>query len=183
MQNFQATVGAGQHQPQAYHGYGLINNPQGISSSVKFDNSTRYNLNSHDQWDWNKTLGLNGSQPGTECRFGWRWNTDNNSLELYPYVRHNGSIIFDNGLIFSPVPLNEWLNLKIEIKPDRYEFTLNGQIKEVFLDLAGKYDGSCQFNALWFGGTSPAPQQVTVEYENFTPMQAPTSGRRDDQML
>jgi hypothetical protein len=167
MQSFTSTVHQGTNHPSPYHGYGFIHAPKGISSRVRFNDSARYNLNSRDQFDWNKTFGLNGSEIGIECRWGWRWNLDANCLELYPYVRHNGSVIFDNSLIFSGVSLNEWLNLKIEVKSDRYVFTLNGQVKEVFLNLAGKYNGSCQYNALWFGGTSPAPQQVTVEYENF----------------
>jgi hypothetical protein len=97
------------------------------------------------------------------------WNIAKNCLELYPYIRQNNNIFFDDNLIFSYVPLNEWLNLKIEIKGDRYIFTYNGQSKEIVVNLTGKYNGTCQFNALWFGGTSSAPQQVTVDYENFDP--------------
>jgi hypothetical protein len=59
--------------------------------------------------------------------------------------------------------------LKIELKSDRYVFTANGQVKEVWADIAQKYSGTCSFNALWFGGTSPAPQQVTVDYDAFDP--------------
>jgi hypothetical protein len=169
MQSFQSTILQNNHHPTPYYGYGLVTNPKGISSRVKFNESAIYNHGNRDQYDWNKTFGLNGSQPGTECRWGWRWSTDNNCLELYPYVRQNNNIHFDNSLIISNVPLNEWLELKIEIKSDRYVFTYNGQVKEILLNLSGKYNGTCQFNALWFGGTSAAPKNVTVEYENFDP--------------
>jgi hypothetical protein len=167
MMNFQNTITKGTNNPNPYHGYGLVANQKGISSRVRFNDSAKYNLNSRDQFDWNKTFGLNGSQSGTECRWGWRWNVAKNCLELYPYIRNNGSIHFDDNLIFSNVPLNEYLNLKIEIKADRYVFTYNGQCKEIPVILTGKYNSTCQYNALWFGGNSPAPQQVTVNYEAF----------------
>jgi hypothetical protein len=167
MQNFQNKIAKGSNNPNPFLGYGLVSNPKGISSRVKFNDSAKYNLNSRDQFDWNKTFGLNGSQPGTECRWGWRWNIENTCLELYPYIRINGAIHFDNSLVFSNVPLNQWLNLKIEIKGDQYVFTYNGQAKEIVTNLTGKYNGTCQFNALWFGGTSAAPQQLTVDYESF----------------
>ncbi len=102
-----------------------------------------------------------------------RWSIDNNCLELYPYIRQNSNIYFDNSLIISNIPLNEWLNLKIEIKSDRYVFAYDGQIREVIVNqLLNKYSDTCQFKrnvapSLWFGGTSSAPQQVTVDYENF----------------
>ena len=88
---------------------------------------------------------------------------------MYPYVRINNAIHFDDSLIISDVPLHEWLNLKIELKSDRYVFTANGQVKEVRADIANKYNGTCSLNALWFGGTSPAPNTVKVDYENFDP--------------
>lgn len=170
MQNFQSTVHQGTHNPSPYYGYGLVQSPKGISSRVKFNESAIYNLNSRDQFDWNKTFGLNGNQPGIECRWGWRWNIEKNCLELYPYVRINNAIHFDDSLIVSDFPLHEWLNLKIELKSDRYVFTANGQVKVIQADIAQKYNGTCSFNALWFGGTSPAPNTVAVAYENFDPI-------------
>lgn len=169
MQSFQSTIPQNQNHPSPYFGYGLIHNPKGISSRVKFNESTIYNFGNRDQYDWNKTFGLNGSQPGTECRWGWRWNLEKNCFELYPYVRINNAIHFDDSLIISGIPLHEWLNLKIELKSDRYLFTANGQIKEVGDDIANKYNGTCSYNALWFGGNSPAPSNVTVDYETFDP--------------
>lgn len=169
MQSFQSTVSQNKHHPSPYHGYGLITNPKGISSRVKFNETAIYNLGNRDQFDWNKTFGLNGSQTGTECRWGWRWNFEKACLELYPYVRINNAIHFDDNLIISDIPLHEWLNLKIELKSDRYVFTVNGQVKEVWADIANKYNGTCSFNALWFGGTSSTPNTVTVDYENFDP--------------
>lgn len=72
-------------------------------------------------------------------------------------------------LIINDIPLHEWLNLKIELKSDRYAFTVNAQVKEIWTDIAQKYSGTCSYNALWFGGTSPALEVVTVECENFDP--------------
>jgi hypothetical protein len=169
MQSFQSTIPQNQNHPSPYYGYGLVQNPKGISSRIKFNESAIYNLGNRDQYDWNKTFGLNGSQPGTECRWGWRWNLEKNCLELYPYVRINNIIHFDESLIISDIPLHEWLNTKIELKSDRYVFTANGQVKEVWADITQKYNSTCSYNALWFGGTSPAPNTVTVEYENFDP--------------
>jgi hypothetical protein len=131
MQSFQSTVSQGNHHPSPYNGYGLVHNPIGISSRVKFNETAIYNLGNRDQFDWNKTFGFNGSQTGTECRWGWRWNLEKACLELYPYVRINNAIHFDDRLIISDIPLYEWLNLKIELKSDRYVFTANGQVKEV----------------------------------------------------
>ncbi len=169
MQNFQSQIEKGANNPNPFLGYGLVFNPKGISSRVKFNDSAKYTLGNRDQFDWNKAFGLNGSQAGTECRWGWRWNIAKNCLELYPYIRQNGTIHFDDNLIFSNIPLNEWLNLKIEIKANKYVFTCNDQVKEITVNLLNKYNGTCQYNALWFGGTSPAPQVVTVDHENFDP--------------
>jgi len=169
MQSFKSTIPQNNHNPNPYHGYGLVANAKGISSRVKFNESAIYNHGNRDQFDWNKLMGINGNQPGTECRWGWRWNLEKNCLELYPYIRINNAIHFDDSLIISNIALHEWFSLKIELKSDHYVFTANGQIKEVWADIAQKYNGTCSFNALWFGGTSTTPSNVTVDYENFDP--------------
>lgn len=47
-----------------------------------------------------------------------------------------------------------------------YKYFCNGNTieKSVTLDLTNTYQGDCYLDTLYFGGSSPAPHQVVVEY-------------------
>ncbi len=75
MQNFQNNIAKGTSNPNPFLGYGFVFSPKGISSRVRFNNSATISEQETSSTaraaPWNKTLGLNGSQSGTECRWGW----------------------------------------------------------------------------------------------------------------
>lgn len=51
MQSFQSTIPQNQNHPNPFYGYGLVSNPKGISSRVKFNESAIYNHGNRDQYD------------------------------------------------------------------------------------------------------------------------------------
>jgi hypothetical protein len=171
--SFSETVPQGSHNATPYGiGWGAKISPNAMFSKAKFNASAMYNLGNSNQNDWNKIFGLNsGLAPNyIECRWGWRWSVTNNCLEIYPYVRHNGAIIFDNSLVISNVPLNTWLDLSIVIKrsENKYVFTYGNITKVINVpSLAGQYTGLCTHSSLYFGGNAVAPNPITVQYQDF----------------
>ena len=78
-----------------YPGLGWFNWPwplftERIMKVVTFYPSTKYDLRSNDQLDWNKLFGI-AFFPGkhkTSYRFGWRYNIETQMMELgaYSYI-------------------------------------------------------------------------------------------------
>lgn len=157
--------------------YGTQQNPSVMEADIRFNNSCIYNHQSRNQYDWNKLIGFfDGYSPvSRSVRWGWRWSVDNGSIEVAPYVHHNDQILLPSAdqWVLS-VPLNEWIRIKIRLERcnNRYVFRYeqNGNVIEKTVgvgNLNGTYAGVCLTDLLYFGGTKPAPHQITIDYQNI----------------
>jgi hypothetical protein len=62
-----------------------------ICKRVKFDKSAQYQLNNVDQFDINKLFGISyGFHHKNSARFGWRWSTRMEKIEILAYVYRDG---------------------------------------------------------------------------------------------
>lgn len=65
-----------------------------ISRRVKFNSNCAYDLGNEDQKDWNKVFGICFGVRGihkNSLRFGWRWNTMKQKIELCTIVYREDS--------------------------------------------------------------------------------------------
>ncbi|WP_232793737.1 hypothetical protein [Siphonobacter sp. SORGH_AS_0500] len=81
------------HEPTFKRKTGVLISPREVSATVTFDSSCIYDLQSVDQNDWNKVIGLGfvgsknqslGSAPHQVdgARVGWRWNPETQKIDL-----------------------------------------------------------------------------------------------------
>jgi hypothetical protein len=141
-------------------------NAKTVTKKYSFTDSCKYNFNDENQFDWNKLTGvsfnlLNARIDSIMC--GWRYNTIEDSFELCGYYHVNSS--------FNPptIPLcSVKSNESFEVK-----FTFDKQSKEAIITiytLNGIFTDKTTFNKFginrdintWFGGTKPAPNNMTI---------------------
>jgi len=95
-----------------------------LNFKAKFNQSVIYSSKiAENQWDTNKLLGFsdcNSHHQQNSARFGWRWF--NNQIEIRAYVYANKVLTY---LPIGTVEIGETASYKIEIKDDRYIFSLN----------------------------------------------------------
>ncbi len=167
---FPQWVNEGEHRRNGAYFEGMPHRPTYLQATIRFNDTCRYNLENRDQYDWNKLIGLFDGffNNPRSVRWGWRWSMDNNSLEIAPYIHHEGKIILPQESQIISVPLNQAITVSIQITPEGYvyKYFCNGNTieKSVTLDLTNTYQGDCYLDTLYFGGSSPAPHQVVVEY-------------------
>ena len=167
---FPQWVNQGEHHRNGAYYEGMPHQSTYLQATIRFTDSCRYDLESRDQYDWNKLIGLFDGYFNNprSVRWGWRWSTDNNCLEIAPYIHHDNQIVLPQEDQIIQVPLNQAFTVSIQIKPTGYLFKYfyNGNTIErwVALDLVNTYQGDCYFDSLYFGGSSPAPHLVWVDY-------------------
>lgn len=108
----------------------------------------------------NKLLGFsdcNSLHHENSARFAWQWF--NERLEIYAYCYANGERLEK---FVGVVELNEYNHYRIDIREDRYVFTLNNE-SQVYI----KRGNTCErgiYYKLWpyFGGHVPAPHDIQI---------------------
>jgi len=133
---------------------------------VIFTDSCKYNHHSADQLDTNKLVGI-GYLPGhhtDSVRFGWRYVTDINRIELVAYC-------FVNKIrIIKPLCLCEIgkeYEIAIFISPFSYFLSCMpgnriGKVEEVKIDHKNKKRFQYRLGC-FFGGNIPAPHDITIK--------------------
>lgn len=151
--------------------------PKGIAFGVIFDESAMYDLESNDQFDWNKGGGLSFnlfSNHRKSAMFGWRYNIFENSFELTPYIHNGKQIIKGDNLPDSPnavfsVSPGDPVNVTITFHKDLifYYFTSSYQRSTVAISVNGwKYRFARRIGG-WFGGNRSAPKDLEYKvYQN-----------------
>jgi hypothetical protein len=135
---------------------------------VEFTESCRYDLQTDDQLDVNKLIGI-GYLPGHHkhsARFGWRYWTDRGEIELSAYCYLNGRRLIQH-IGFCEIENEYRFQLNI---------TRNAYVFDVYDTIADKPVGACSIPHLhnkklqyrlgtYFGGQSTAQHEIEINLE------------------
>jgi hypothetical protein len=133
---------------------------------AQFDQSARYTLGDQSmQTNKNKLLGFsdcNSAHHDNSARFAWQWYND--QLEIYAYCYVNGVRVEE---YIGVVPLHVPSTYEIRITPSEYIFTLN-DLAPVHIP-RGNVCSKGLYYILWpyFGGTLPAPHDITIRLKKL----------------
>jgi hypothetical protein len=111
----------------------------------------------------NKLLGFsdcNSLHHENSARFAWQWY--NEQLEIYAYCYVNGARVEK---FVGRISINQENRYQLKVTDDNYVFTLNNQ-EPVYISRNSACDKGLYY-MLWpyFGGTLPAPHDVSVSIE------------------
>lgn len=190
------TIPAGQH-PAVITGGSPENPLRGVVSldardyQFAFNPSAQYVLTMptqpDDQLDWNKLPGL--SDCGTPdlsdngLMFGWRWRIDLAPpvLEVTAYANNDGTHLTTPTLLSlsaADLAADVPLRYRLSITPDRYLFSITGDLPDRPLSATGDLPRACPATApadpkwaagFYFGGTSVSPQEITARISELPP--------------
>lgn len=167
-----ATVAQGQHYDN--HDYVLTKTwLVSMEADISFQSSCEYDLGDNDQYDWNKLIGFgDGGFGTTSARWGWRWNLEDEMIEIAPYVHHGNQTLLPPNTQWIQVDLNTSFHVKIEVDKanQRYIFTYNGSTihyVNVSSSLASAYSGQATADLFYFGGNELAPHEMKIDYDNI----------------
>ncbi len=130
--------------------------------TAKFDESAMYDLgDAAMQSNKNKLLGFadcNSLHHENSARFAWQWY--NNQLEIYAYCYVSSERIEK---YVGTVNINELNRFEIALTDSAYLFYMNGA--EPIRIIRDQKCAAGVYYMLWpyFGGTLPAPQQMTID--------------------
>lgn len=148
--------------------FGLYRRKTLFTWLVKFDESCRYDLGNDDQGDTNKLCGV-GYLPHhhkNSARFGWRYDTKLQQIELLAYCYVDGRRVIHN-ICF--IDLGKEYRIKLQVLGNCYYFDVYepGSINAlgvVFIDHYHsrklKYRLGC-----YFGGDKVAPHEMKIQIE------------------
>lgn len=131
---------------------------------IELTDSCKYNLNSHDQLDWNKLIGVKKKffHPKKDSvMIGWRYNIESDCFEFCFYYHVN------NKVIINKIPYDS-KDGKIQVTINLYTKILSINLDNIeYAELANKYINYTKGWLIkhWFGGTSKAPQKIIINYE------------------
>lgn len=135
-------------------------NKNEIQFLVKFDSTCIYAIDSIDQADVNKLIGIadNAFQPSkNSARLGWRYDLQKQKIEVLTYTHQNRK--FD----FTPicyVDINKEYNCSITLN-DKYTFKVNDNTIEQSRSSKQKHFHCLLF--FYFGGNQNAPHDISVQ--------------------
>ncbi len=149
--------------------------PREIAWKVIFNEDCNYVLRTEtgevsvDQKDWNKLCGSFFSLLSTRndtAMIGWRYNIEEDLIELAPYYHVSGSRdMFPPLLSVKRGKLVE-VRLYVDWDEKTYRWTLTSE--EVTQEHEMKFSHNWKLSGFinfYFGGNMPAPQQVSVQME------------------
>lgn len=128
-----------------------------LEAYIQLTESCNYNLNSIDQFDINKLVGLSDalSHSDSSVRFGWR--SLEGQLEIHGYIRSNGQ---HTSYLLGTVKPDEVFYVRIQIYPDEYRLKLRNQ--ETRIGRASQYTGIRYQLYPYFGGNQTAPHKIQI---------------------
>lgn len=142
---------------------------------VKFNSSAIYDVGS-DQDDINKLFGIRFNlfdNHKNSARYGWRWNKENEQLQLMPYCYDNGVRLntMSGEIVVASIPIQKVVSEKeyscgLKIYPKSYVFTVYDEnLKSVGTATVAKtYVGKIGFRSgLYFGGNKTAPHKIKIK--------------------
>jgi len=132
--------------------------------NVLFTPSCRYDLKSIDQLDINKLVGV-GYLPThhrESARFGWRYNSKNDRIEVFAYCYIGGKRVTR---LIDDCEIGKEYFLNLFISYDRYQFSISDKA-HVFSGETIKKTHNKKFQyrlGTYFGGNEPAPQEIKIQ--------------------
>ncbi|TGE29782.1 hypothetical protein [Hymenobacter metallicola] len=175
------TIKQGKHQDNRLFSSWPHLGRKSISRYVTFGESCRYTLPQYNSLDVNKLFGLSFgffAVHENSARFGWRWNEQDQCIDLLAYCYVNGRRNWNEQMEFplvAQVKLGQKVRLTIEkcfqwssgSSLPKYAFLaeddgLIGCIRVVDTISVPRYGLT---HSLYFGGSQPAPHDIHIEIE------------------
>ena len=155
----------GKHRSRPWR-FGLWWRKTSFSWIVKFDESCRYDLNSEDQFDTNKLIGI-GYLPHhhkNSARFGWRYWTDRKEIEISAYCYVNGRREIKH-ICFCEI--GKEYRIRLQILANSYYFDVYEpeSVKAAGVVFIDHYH-SKKFKyrlGVFFGGQAVSPHEMKIE--------------------
>lgn len=135
----------------------------GISVKVIFDEAAEYtSQRANNQSDINKLIGFSQCtkhHKKESARIGWRWYND--QLQLLGYVYNDSKRSFK---LLGSIPINQEVNLRIDIENDGYRFSGDGLTETVIpRDSENCDNGENYWLFPYFGGDETAPHDILIQ--------------------
>lgn len=133
---------------------------------VKFTESCRYDLGNTDQLDTNKLIGI-GYLPGhhkDSARFGWRYDTKTEQVEMLAYCYINGRREIKS---ICHCMIGQWYDLHLKVLSTCYYLAVHykGDVRSIGHAWVNHSHGKKFMYRLgvYFGGNARAPHKVEIE--------------------
>jgi hypothetical protein len=141
-----------------------------IKHTLYFNENVIYELNNGDQMDINKLFGISfGFHHKNSARFGWRWNTEKNKIEILAYIYVDGKRIneWDEDTLIAELEPYEVCEMKIKKENNYYIFNIySDSTKKNYIKKLkcgkGKFWGYYLFP--YFGGNQVAPHDIEINF-------------------
>lgn len=133
-----------------------------LEAYIQLTESCNYQLNSVDQLDINKLIGLSDalSHSDASVRFGWR--SIDGQLEIHAYIRYGGR---HTAYYLGTVEPDEVFYTRIQIFPNEYRLKLRNQ--ETRIGRASQYTGIRYQLYPYFGGNQKAPHDIQINIKEI----------------
>lgn len=148
--------------------FGVYRNKTVIERVVEFDITAKYDLGNSDNDDVNKLFGLgyiSGGHHEDSARFGWNWNRENGTVNLFAYCYVSGTRVM---IKICELSTNTKFLLSISMMKNRYVFLVH-DAKNTWHQLASSEVGFTHKKkwtyrlGCYFGGNNPAPHDITIK--------------------
>jgi len=138
----------------------------GIQSSCKFNESAIYDLENENQGDWNKLIGFSEDIRIHEnsARISWRWNIENEQVELGYYCYVKGEVIKGH---LKYVNIDEAFQFMIRDDQEKQNYVIDiyGTYKAVHH--GQKHDEKKFWSYPYFGGDEVAPHDIKITFGRY----------------
>ncbi|MBC7426721.1 MAG: hypothetical protein H7321_09320 [Bacteroidia bacterium] len=155
-----ATIKKGHHRP-LIPALGLYFNKEKIERKVTFHASCRYAATSESSINKLFGIGYFPSHHNNSARFGWKYNAETDSIDLFAYCYDNGERLssLSNQHIIASVNIGIEITLSITVKETAYIFEINGGTLTIPKTCKTKLGYKL---GVYFGGNDTAPHDIKI---------------------
>jgi hypothetical protein len=146
--------------------FGIWFNRNSFTWTVKFTESCRYDLHSANQGDTNKLIGI-GYLPGhhkDSARFGWRYDTKTEQVEILAYCYVNGRREIRH---ICYCMIRQQYDLHLKVLSTSYYLAVHYKADPYPIGCAGvdhRHNKKFVYRlGTFFGGNQKAPHEMTIE--------------------
>ena len=136
-----------------------------VTGSAMFTENSIYNLNSADQYDWNKLTGISFDffRPDKNALMvAWRYNVADNDFEIAPYYNVDLARILPNEQTeVIKVPIGQSFNFTVDYSGITLTYGNQTVFKPIPADLPTNQLTAFRVQP-WFGGTSLPPNTLSL---------------------
>ena len=151
----------------------LMNKPNELIWNVILNDDCNYIIRemdgsvSEDQYDWNKLCGVFYSLFNTRkdaAMIGWRYNIENDNIELAPYYHISKSRDMFPTLITAKSGELIEIKLKVDYELKKYKWVINVGENTAEHEMAFAHNNNfCSLINFYFGGNKEAPQKISAQ--------------------